>query len=80
MSGGRRMRTRRKSGWDLRLGRGDILRHHDYFLIRVGRSVLRFGDPGSVRGYGDEIVLVGRIAGSLILMVRYYILVRIAGK
>lgn len=69
MSGGRRRRTRRRSGWDLRLGGGGIFQRYRCGLIRVGKSVLRFEDLGNGRGCGDMIVLGVRIAGALILMV-----------
>ena len=80
MSVAQRRRTRRKTWWDPLLGIVDILRQYHCHLIRVGKSVLKFEGPGSVLGYGDELMLVVRIVDSLILRVLYHILVRTSCK
>ena len=73
-------RTRRKTWWDPLSGTVNILQHHDCSLIRFGKQILKFEGPGSVFGYVDELVLVVRIVGSLILVVLYHILVRTSRK
>ncbi len=76
MSVDRRRRTRRKTWWDPLSGTVDILGHLDCPLMQVGKSILIFEGPGSMLEYVDEVVLVVRIVGSLILTVLYHILLR----